>query len=146
MRSNFEGSVRLLAGLLLATICAAGMADGMADGHGEKLAAALDAQTDKAKARYQYRHPAETLTFFGIKPGMTVVEVLPGGGWYSKILLPYLGPDGLLIGADYNVDIYRHLGFWSEEELEAKKTWVETWTWRAEKNWRARTAHRCAHS
>ena len=131
MRSNSGGSVRLLTGLLLATICAVGMADG----HGEKLAAALDAQTDRTKARYEYRHPAQTLTFFGIEPGMTVVEVLPGGGWYTRILLPYLGPDGHLIGADYNVDIYRLLGFWSEEELEAKKTWPESWTRRAE-NWR----------
>lgn len=131
MRLNFESLLRLLLGLLLATMCTAGMADG----HGERLAAALDAQPENIKARYKYRHPAETLNFFGIKPGMTVVEVLPGGGWYTRILLPYLGPDGHLIGADYNVDIYRHLGFWSAEELDAKKTWVESWTRRAE-NWR----------
>ena len=71
-----------------------------ATGHGEQLSAALEAQSDRAKARYQYRHPAETLNFFGIKPGMTVVEVLPGGGWYSRILMPYLGAGGTLIGAD----------------------------------------------
>ena len=65
----------------------------------DKLAAVLAAQPDEAKARYEYRHPQETIEFFGIEPGMTVVEGLPGGGWYSKILLPYLGSDGHLVGA-----------------------------------------------
>jgi len=71
-----------------------------------QLATVLDAQPEKVKARYQYRHPQETLEFFGIEPGMTVMEALPGGGWYSKILLPYLGKDGHLIGADYDLDMY----------------------------------------
>ncbi len=39
-------------------------------------------------ARDSYRHPAETLAFFGVKPGDTVVEVWPGGGWYTEILAP----------------------------------------------------------
>lgn len=37
-----------------------------------------------------YRHPGETLAFFGLKPTMTVVEIWPGGGWYTEILAPYL--------------------------------------------------------
>ncbi|MEM8936461.1 MAG: methyltransferase, partial [Pseudomonadota bacterium] len=41
------------------------------------LDAVLEAQSDEAKARYQYRHPKETLEFFGIEPGMTVVDTLP---------------------------------------------------------------------
>ncbi|USI71781.1 class I SAM-dependent methyltransferase [Sphingomonas morindae] len=49
---------------------------------------------DKDRARDRYRHPAQTLAFFGIKPDMTVVEVLPGGGWYSAILAPYLAAGG----------------------------------------------------
>ena len=53
----------------------------------DTLAAILDAQPDEAKARYPYRHPKETIEFFGIEPGMTVVEALPGGGWYTKILI-----------------------------------------------------------
>ncbi len=97
----------------------------------------LAAQPDAVKARYDARHPKETLTFFGIKPGMKVVEALPGGGWYSKILLPYLGKDGQLIGADYAVDMYPKFGFFTKERLEAKKTWVADWTkqangWRGE--------------
>jgi len=37
-----------------------------------------------------YRHPGQTLAFFGIKPTQTVIEITPGGGWYSEILAPYL--------------------------------------------------------
>jgi predicted methyltransferase len=46
------------------------------------------------KARDQYRHPAETLAFFGVKPGQTVVEVSPGGGWYTEILAPAMKGNG----------------------------------------------------
>lgn len=41
-------------------------------------------------ARDRYRHPVDTLTFFGLAPDMTVVEIWPGGGWYSELLAPYL--------------------------------------------------------
>lgn len=50
-------------------------------------------------ARDNWRHPYETLTFFGIKPNMTVVELTPGGGWYTEILAPYLRDKGKLIAA-----------------------------------------------
>jgi len=100
-----------------------------------QLATVLDAQPEKVKARYQYRHPQETLEFFGIEPGMTVMEALPGGGWYSKILLPYLGKDGHLIGADYDLDMYAAFGFYDDERLEKLKTWVTDWTADAE-SWR----------
>jgi predicted methyltransferase len=51
------------------------------------------------RARDQYRHPVETLTFFGLKPNMTVVEMLPSGGWYAEILAPYLAAQGQYVGA-----------------------------------------------
>ncbi|MBA2466794.1 MAG: class I SAM-dependent methyltransferase, partial [Sphingomonas sp.] len=44
--------------------------------------------------RDPYRHPAQTLAFFNIKPTHTVVEIWPGGGWYSEILAPYLAQGG----------------------------------------------------
>jgi predicted methyltransferase len=50
-------------------------------------------------ARDKYRHPAETLSFFGLKPDMTVVEMIPGGGWYSEILAPYLADSGHYVAA-----------------------------------------------
>jgi len=99
------------------------------------LASILAAKPDKVKARYKARHPQKTMEFFGLKPGMTVVEALPGGGWYSKVLLPYLGSKGQLIGADYAVDMYPKFGFFDKKTLEEKKTWVKDWTTEAE-GWR----------
>ena len=51
------------------------------------------------KARDVYRHPVQTLQFFGMRPDMTVVEVSPGGGWYTEILAPYLHDHGHLVEA-----------------------------------------------
>ncbi len=45
-------------------------------------------------ARDKYRHPAETLDFFEVDPGDTVVEIWPSGGWYTEILAPYLAGGG----------------------------------------------------
>ena len=50
-------------------------------------------------ARDKARHPGETLAFFGIRPDMRVIEVLPGGGWYTEILAPFLREHGTLIEA-----------------------------------------------
>ena len=77
----------------------------------DPLDAALDAQSDDIKARYEYRHPKETLQFFGIEPGMTVLEGLPGRGWYTQVLLAYLGSDGYLIGANYSLEMYPLFSF-----------------------------------
>jgi predicted methyltransferase len=107
----------------------------VADHSAADLAKILSMQPADVQARYPARHPQQVLEFIGIKPGMTVVEALPGGGWYSKILLPYLGSDGQLIGSDYAVDMFPKFGFFSEERIEAKKTWIETWTAEAE-DWR----------
>lgn len=105
------------------------------------LDAVLAAQSEEAKARYPYRNPKETLEFLGVEPGMTVVEVLPGGGWYSKILLPYLGGDGMLVGADYALGMWEDFGGnrASEEFLSTRETWPETWVadaqeWRGEES------------
>ena len=91
------------------------------------LDAVLDAQAEETKARYVYRHPKETLEFFGIEPGMSVVEALPGGGWYTKILLPYLGADGKLIGANYPDAIWPMFGFFNEEQIKERLAWIGTW-------------------
>ena len=92
------------------------------------LDAALAAQSDDHKARYGARHPKETLEFFEVKAGDTVVEALPGGGWYTKILLPFLGEEGTLIGVDYEQSMWQHFGgFATEEFIEKKKAWTTTW-------------------
>ncbi len=62
-------------------------------------AVAASGRSDAARARDSYRHPAQTLSFFGLKPDMTVIEVIPGGGWYTAILAPYLAASGQLIEA-----------------------------------------------
>lgn len=46
------------------------------------------------KARDQYRHPLETLRFFGVAQGMAVLEIAPGAGWYTDILAPLLKEKG----------------------------------------------------
>jgi predicted methyltransferase len=99
------------------------------------LAAVLDAQPDEVKARYQYRHPQETLEFFGIKPGMTIVEGLPGRGWYTRLLLPYLGSEGQLIGANYPLDLWPNFPFATEEFMAEMSQWLEKWPADAEE-WR----------
>ncbi len=48
-----------------------------------------------------YRHPRETLLFFGLRPGMTVVEIWPGGGWYTEVLAPVVRDRGLLYAAHF---------------------------------------------
>ncbi len=62
-----------------------------------KWALAGAQRTDKEKARDAYRHPLETLEFFGLKDDMTVVELWPGGGWYTEILAPVLHDKGKLV-------------------------------------------------
>lgn len=69
--------------------------------------AALDAalaaphRTDRNKARDRYRHPRQTLTFFGLRQDMTVVEIWPGGGWFTEVLAPVLKGKGKLYAAQY---------------------------------------------
>lgn len=71
-----------------------------ADQHGDKAAAAAadtiladviagDWRSTDSTSRDVYRHPAESLAFWGLKPGMTVLEIQPGGGWWTEILAPY---------------------------------------------------------
>ncbi len=61
-------------------------------------------RSEEFRARDIYRHPTETLTFFGIAPEMTVVEIEPSGGWYTEILAPYLATKGKYIIADLDAD------------------------------------------
>ncbi|MDR1968116.1 MAG: methyltransferase [Burkholderiaceae bacterium] len=68
-------------------------------------AASIDAvlagnwRSQENKARDPYRHPKQTLAFFDIHPGQTVVELVPGGGWYAEILAPYLKDHGHYVAA-----------------------------------------------
>ncbi|MES2684068.1 MAG: methyltransferase [Pseudomonadota bacterium] len=64
-------------------------------------AIASPARTEAFRARDPYRHPQETLAFFDVQPSMTVVEIWPGGGWYTEILAPYLKDKGQYIAAGF---------------------------------------------
>lgn len=117
-------SISAIAAIFLLTFTHSSFA---ADKNSEKLDAILESQPDEVIARYPYRHPKETLLFFGINPGMTVVEALPGAGWYSKILLPYLGEEGHLIGVDYPEDMWPRFEWASKEFIEGRRAWPANW-------------------
>ena len=57
-----------------------------------------DWRADSNKARDVYRHPRQTLGFFGVKPDQTVIEMWPGGGWYAEVLAPLLRDAGNYTG------------------------------------------------
>jgi len=67
--------------------------------HGLDKAIAGDWRDPGNVARDRYRHPRETLAFFGIRRDLTVIEIWPGRGWYSEILAPYLRKKGHYIAA-----------------------------------------------
>ena len=73
----------------------------------DQLREALESSDRKAEnvIRDIYRSPYETITFFKIKPNMKVIELSPGGGWYTEILANYLSDSGLLIAAHFNPEI-----------------------------------------
>jgi predicted methyltransferase len=94
----------------------------------------LAALPDEAKARFVYRHPKEMLEFFGVQPGMTVVDTLPGEIWYTGILLDYLGPNGKVIGADYSAKMWSLFGEYAPKP-GTKDQWPAEFTKQAE-GWR----------
>jgi len=61
-------------------------------------------RSEENKSRDIYRHPKETLDFFGIKEEMTVVEVWPSAGWYTEIIAPYLNDSGQYISASFDIN------------------------------------------
>ena len=73
------------------------------------LESAISSEQRSAKnvTRDSSRHPYETLTFFEIKPSMKVVELSPGGGWYTEILANYIHKPGQLIAAHFDKDSQR---------------------------------------
>ena len=101
---------RVFFGLMAALAAATSMAAGAADAGAAKQTSGADLAKLKAivaspersaenKARDKYRHPVETLAFFGIRPNMTVVELWPFGGWYTEIIAPYVKGTGTYYAA-----------------------------------------------
>ncbi|ARD44664.1 class I SAM-dependent methyltransferase [Colwellia sp. PAMC 21821] len=92
------------ASIVSATLLCSGFVNAHQDAHHQsqlEQAIAGDHRSANNKARDEYRHPKETLEFFGFNPSMTVVEITPGGGWYTEILAPAVKGKGKLYGAQY---------------------------------------------
>lgn len=79
-----------------------------------------DERRNENRARDKWRHPLETLSFFGVEPDMTIVEVLPGnGGWYTQILGPFTAEQGRLIGVTYPQSLWSQMfSDWGEHRYE----------------------------
>lgn len=75
----------------------------LADSSTEALQQAVDhhSRSDQNKSRDQYRNPVQTLQFFEVTPKSTVVEISPGGGWYTEILAPLLAAHGKYYAAHF---------------------------------------------
>ncbi len=102
MRSIFAATAALAALAMGAPVAADHHMESSASA--APLAAALaDARRDGDRGRDEFRNPAETLAFFKVEPGMTVVDMVPGGGWYTRVLVPYLGASGKYIGLSPDV-------------------------------------------
>jgi len=88
--------------LLASTVALAGP-----DSFSERVATDMQGEhrSAQSKARNQYRHPLETLEFFGIGEGMTVMEIWPGGGWYTEILAPAMRDHGNFIIATWDPEV-----------------------------------------
>ena len=70
-----------------------------------------DHRSEENRARNQYRHPVGTLTFLGLSEGMTVMEIWPGGGWYTEVLAPAIRGKGQFVVAGYDVDVEGQPGY-----------------------------------
>jgi len=72
-----------------------------------KIEAAMhgDHRSDENKARNKYRNPISTLAFFGLKPNMTVLELAPGGGWYTEVIAPAMRDTGVYVAGSYDVEV-----------------------------------------
>ena len=113
MKSKFIFSIAIA---IAATACAhAPKAPSTSEAAGDALEQAISGaqRSDENRARDMYRHPLETLQFFELQPGLHVVEISPGGGWYTEILAPYLKDSGKLTLAvfadDSSVEYRRNL-------------------------------------
>jgi len=99
MRRGIGATVALLTALLgTGSLAAAPERAEPVDPALQQAIASLD-RTPKFIARDSARHPAEELTFFGLRPDQTVVEIWPGGGYWTEILAPYLRAHGKLYAA-----------------------------------------------
>jgi len=106
-----------LAALAAGTALVGYAAPAIAEAHMDRSAPDLeevlaDERRAQDRARDQYRNPAETLAFFQVEPDMTVAEYGPGGGWYTRVLAPYVMPAGQYIAFNAAQDDDPERGSW----------------------------------
>ena len=82
-------------------------------------------RSEANQARDQYRHPVETLEFFGIEEGDTVMEIWPGGGWYTEILAPAMRDYGTLIIATWDPQVEGQSAYRYELPKKMEETFAE---------------------
>ncbi len=96
----------LLSALALATALLGGQS--FADHHGEAEMMTLesisrgDHRSEANVARNEWRHPVETLEFFGLESDTTIIEILPSTGWYAEIIAPYVRDHGKYYAAHFS--------------------------------------------
>ncbi|MEQ8434373.1 MAG: hypothetical protein RIA71_09035 [Oceanicaulis sp.] len=87
-----------------------------------------DPRREADRARDEFRNPGETLAFFGVEPSDTVAEALPGGGWYTRVVLPYVAQEGRYLALNYQTAVWEQLygDRWTEETAAEMAAWPET--------------------
>lgn len=97
MNSNILSRCRLFASAFITIASFAAVAQQSEPNALDKILSSAH-RSEANRARDAHRHPKETLTFFGVKPDSTVLEISPGGGWYTEILAPYARQTGRYFG------------------------------------------------
>lgn len=77
-------------------------------------------RSEANQARDTFRKPYQTLEFFGVKANSKVVEIMPGGGWYTEVLAPMLAAEGQLVAAHYPIATSSKYRKRSRENFEKK--------------------------
>ncbi len=101
MKRALFASMFAIAGTATLSFAAPASADGHGSAHTLEEVLAHERRDDD-RARDQYRRPAETLAFFQVEPDMTVAEFAPGGGWYTRVLAPYMSGKGKYLAFNYD--------------------------------------------
>lgn len=110
---------KLLSGICLGvTLALSGSA--IADGHKNHTQHMHEHRSEANQKRDESRQPYRTLEFFGIKPNHKVIEIMPGGGWYSEILAPMLRENGQFVAAHHPADSTSSYRQRSRANYEAK--------------------------
>lgn len=99
-----------------------------ADGAGSLAAVLADPRRENDLGRDAFRNPAATMEFFGVQPDDTVAEALPGGGWYTRVILPYIAEDGRYVALNYSSEQWAEMygDRWNEETAAQMAAWPDT--------------------